>query len=38
MLPPQDWQKACLLSPLSFHIILEVVASAIREEKETKAI
>ena len=30
--------QGCPLSPLSFNIVLEVIATAIREEKETKGI
>ena len=31
-------RKCCLLSPLLFNIVLEVLATAIREEKEIKGI
>lgn len=31
-------KKGCLLSPLLFNIVLEVLASAIRHEKEIKGI
>ena len=31
-------RQGCPLSPLSFNIVLEVLATAIREEKEIKAI
>ena len=31
-------KQGCLLSPLFFNIVLEVLATAFREEKETKGI
>ena len=36
--PPQDQEQEGVLSPLLFKIALEVLATAIREEKEIKRI
>ena len=38
-LPAKFWtRQRCLLSPLLFSIVLEVLATAIRQEKEIKGI
>ena len=37
-LPRSGTREGCPLSPLLFNIVLEVLATALREEKETKGI